>query len=161
MNKIAKVMTVVVAVVFITGSVFAWGGCGATGKGGKEFPKKEEMRKEMKMELGLTAEQSKQLEAGREAHRTEVKALREAMNAKKDELKTAIAKPGATRAQVEPIVNELKAIEAQMTDKRIDGIFAVKAVLTPEQFAKLENMKEKHIKERKENHKDKETGKDW
>lgn len=145
MKKMTMVIAVVVAVIFIAGSAFAFGGCGVQGKDGKECPKG--MKEEMKKELGLTAEQDKKLEANKEAHRTEAKALHDAMKAKKDELKAAIAKPETTRAQVEPIVGELKALEAQMTDKRIDGIFAVKAILTPEQFAKLEAMKVSHMRE--------------
>jgi len=150
MRKIAVVIAVFVAIVFIAGSVFAFGGCGYSDKGDKDCPKSKEMKAEMKKELGLTAEQDKQLEANKEAHRTEVKAMHDAMKAKKDELRAAIAKPGTTRAQVEPIVNELKALESQMTDKKIDGIFSVKAILTPEQFSKLEGMKEKHMKEWKD-----------
>lgn len=148
MKKIMMFMAVVVAVVFIAGSVFAFGGCGYSGKEGKDS--KECAKKgEMKKDLGLTAEQDKKLEAQREACRKDGKALHEAMEAKKEELKAAIAKPGSTKAQVEPIVNELKALQAQMTDKRVEGIFAVKAILTPEQFAKLEAMKDKHMKEGK------------
>ncbi len=158
MKKMMVVMAVVVAAVFIAGSVFAFGGCGTQGKDGKDCPKGKDMKAEMKKELGLTAEQDKQLKDGRDAHRAEAKALHDAMRAKKDELTAALAKPGATKAQVEPIVNELKALQAQMTDKRVDGIFAVKAVLTPEQFAKLENMKEKHMKEWKEKNRHQEKG---
>ena len=150
MKKLMMAMAVVVAVIFIAGSVFAFGGCGYQDKGGKECSKKGEMKKE----LGLTAEQDKALEANREAHRAEAKAMHDAIKAKKEELRAAISKPGVTRAQIEPIANQLKALEAQMTDKRIDGIFAVKAILTPEQFAKLETMREKHIKEWKEKRKD-------
>ena len=157
MKKIAVVIIMVVAAIFIASSVFAFGGCGYSGKGDKNCSKGKEMKGDMKKDLGLTAEQDKQLEAGREAHRAEAKAMHNALKAKKDELKAAIAKPGATRSQVEPIVNELKALEVQITDKRVDGIFAVKAILTPEQFAKLEAMKEKHMKEGKEKHKNKGT----
>ena len=147
MKKMIMVMALIVAVVFIAGSVFAWGGCASQGKYGKEYQDKRDVREDMKKELGLTAEQDIKLKASRESHRTEVKALHDAIKVKKGELKAAIAKPGATRAQVEPIANELKALEVQMTDRRVDGIFAVKAILTPEQFAKLETMKAKHMKE--------------
>lgn len=159
MKKIAMVMAVLAAAALIAGSAYAWGDgwCfggrdGKDGKFDKDHSRAGQMKEEMKKELGLTAEQEKQLEAGREAHRAEAKALYGAIKAKKDELKAAMAKPGVTRAQVEPIVTELKALEAQMTDKRIDGIFSVKAILTPEQFAKLEAMKEKHMKEWKGKH---------
>ena len=154
MKKIMAVTAAVVMVLFITGSVFAFEGCGYSGKGDKNSSKGKDMRAQMKKDLGLTAEQDKELQASKEAHRAEAKALREAMKAKKEELTAAIAKPGVTKAEVEPIANQLKALEAQMTDKRIEGIFAVKAILTPEQFAKLEAMKEKHGKEWKEKHKE-------
>jgi len=147
MRKIMMVIVIAVTAVFIAGSVFAFGGCGYSGKDDKSCSKPKSMKEEMKKDLGLTAEQDAQLKANKEAHRAEIKALREAMKAKKGELKAAIAKPGSTRAQVEPIATQLKALEAQMTDKRIEGIFAVKAILTPEQFAKLEAMKEKRMKE--------------
>jgi len=160
MKKIAMVVAIVVAAAFIAGSVFAFGGCGYSGKDGKDGAKKDCMKQDMKKELGLTAEQNTKLEANKAAHRTEAKAMHDAMKAKKEELRAAIAKPGATRAQVEPIVGQIKALEAQMTDKRVDGILAVKAILTPEQFAKLEAMKEKSIKEWKGKNKDKNTGKD-
>ena len=151
MKKLAMVLVVVVVMAFIAGSVFAFEGCGYSGKGDKECSKKGEMKKD----LGLTAEQDTKLQANKEAHRAEMKALHDAIKAKKGELNAAIGKPETTRAQVEPIANELKALEAQMTDKKLDGIFAVKAILTPEQFKKLEEMKEKHIKEWKGKHMDK------
>lgn len=147
MKKIMMASVTAVAVMFITGTVFAWGGCGFRAGDGKECYRAKDMKAQMKKELGLTADQEKKLDAGKEAHRKEMKALHDAMDARKDELKKAIAKPGATRAMVEPIVNELKVLEARKVEKRVDGIFEVKAVLTPEQFAKLEAMEEKRMKE--------------
>jgi len=40
---------------------------------------------------------------------------------------------------------EIKRLQANMVDKRVDGIFKVKEILTPEQFAKLETMKDKRM----------------
>jgi len=154
MKKMAMVMTVAIVVVFIAGSVFAWGGCGTQGKADKGCQGKGDIKESMKKDLGLTAEQDAKLKAGREAYRTESKALHDAIKAKKDELKAAIAKPGATRAQVEPMVAELKALESQRVDRKVDGIFAVKAILTPEQSTKLEAMKDKHMKEGRGKRKD-------
>lgn len=146
-KKMMAVMVMTVAVLFIAGSAFAFGRCGGIEKDGKNCPQGKEMRREMAKDLGLTPDQEKLLDAQKEASRNEGKALHDAMKAKKSELQAAIAKPGATRAQVEPIVAELKALESQMVEKRVNGIFAVKAILTPEQFAKLEAMKEKHMKD--------------
>lgn len=160
MKKMMSVMVVVMTAIFIAGSVLAWDGSGTSGKGDKGYSGKKELKEEMKKELGLTPEQDKNLEAAKAAHRDTAKALREELKARKTELKDAISKPGTTRAQVEPLVNDIKALEAKITDNRIDGIFAVKAILTPEQFAKLEAMREKHMKERMEKHQNEGAPKD-
>jgi len=157
MKKMAVIVTLVMAIAFIAGSVFAFEGCGYSGKGYKNNAKLKEMKENCKKELGLTAEQDKALEANRQAHRAEAEAMYEAMKAKKSELKAAMAKPGATKAQIEPIAKELKAIQAKMTDRRIDGILAVKEILTPEQFAKLESMKDKKVKKWGEKSKNRES----
>lgn len=154
MKKMMMVMVATVIGLFITGSVFAWGGHGGYGKDSKDSPRAKAMKEEMKKELGITPEQEKLLDAQREACSKEGDTFRKDMKSKKDELKDAISKPGVTRAQVEPIVAELKALEAQKIDRRVNSILAIKAILTPEQFAKLEAMKEKHMKEWKEKHKD-------
>ena len=53
--------------------------------------------------------------------------------------------------KIEPLANEIKSLQAQLIDSRINGIFAVKEILTPEQFAKFQQMAEKWQKERKGN----------
>lgn len=152
MKKIVLGLVILSASALIASSVFAWGGQSCFGKGrpgmeSKDRPSKEEMRKDMKKELGLTDEQEKRLDVQREAHRKEGRALHESKKAKMDELRNALARPGTTRAQVEPIVAELKALEAKLVDKQVNGIFTIRQILTPEQFVKLESMREKHMKE--------------
>lgn len=139
-----KIKTIWVAVMLIaalvaTGatSCFAYGG-GECAKGGKDDAKCAEMKQKMVKELGLTPEQDKKLEENRTAQREQMKGLREAIKANKTALDEAMKKPGVTRAEVEPIVTEMKALNAKMLDQRIDGIFAVKQILTPEQFAKFQ-----------------------
>ena len=151
MKKTVIAMMLVVTAMFIAGTVLAWGGdCEpGGGKNGKCLNKEE-----MKKELGVTPEQDRLLENCRTKCSAEAKSAREAFKAKKEELRSAISKPGATKEGVQPIVAELKALQAKMTDARVDGIFALKEILTPEQFTKLEAMKEKRMKEWKEKHKD-------
>jgi Spy/CpxP family protein refolding chaperone len=139
MKKIALVVAVALTVALAAGTALAWGGgpCGKD-KDAKCSPFKEEMKRD----LGITPEQDKLLEAQKAKQMEGCKALCEALKEKKGELRKAISQPGATREQVQPIVDQLKALEAQMVDERVDGIFAMKSILTPEQFAKLEAMKE-------------------
>ena len=48
---------------------------------------------------------------------------------------------------MEPILAEIKKLQSDMADKRADGIFSVKGILSPEQFAKLQSMKEKRMQD--------------
>lgn len=89
-------------------------------------------------ELNLTAEQKEKLKAQREAKKADFKALHEQMKTKMQALHEEISKPGTTRADVNGLVNEVNALKGQMFSQMTDGIFAMKEVLTPEQFAKMQ-----------------------
>jgi len=123
----------------IAGSVFCETGACSSGERGGRY---KEKRGAITRELGLTAEQDKLLKDAKEAHRAEMAELFQALKAKRQELKSALVKPGVTRQQVEPIAAEIKTLQSQMVDRRIDGILKVKGILSPEQFQKLQGMKE-------------------
>ena len=94
-------------------------------------------------ELNLTPEQEKRLTENRKMQREEITKLRTAMKEKQEKLQEALKNPAVTRGAVEPLANEIKSLQAQLIDHRIGGIFAVKEILTPEQFAKFQQMTEK------------------
>ena len=94
-------------------------------------------------ELNLTEEQQGQLEQNRKAQRQEMQKLHEAMKAKHAALQEALKNPAVTREDVQPIANEIKSLQAQLIDARINGIFAVKEILTPEQFVQFQQKAEK------------------
>ncbi len=100
-------------------------------------------------ELNLTAEQSAKLAQNRQAQRQEMLALRSAMKEKQEKLQQELKNPAATKATVEPLVTEIKSLQAQLIDHRVNGIFAVKEILTPEQFAKFQQLTEKRKGEMK------------
>lgn len=101
-------------------------------------------------ELKLTPEQQKKLEENRKAQREEITKLRMAIKEKQQKLQEELKNPVVTKAAVEPIVNEIKSLQAQLIDHRISGIFAVKEILTPEQFAKFQQMTGRWQENRKE-----------
>jgi Spy/CpxP family protein refolding chaperone len=101
-------------------------------------------------ELNLTPEQQKKLSENRKAQRQEMEELRTAIKEKQTKLQEALKNPAVTRASVEPIANEIKSLQAQSIDHRISGIFAVKEILTLEQFAKFQQMTGKRQENRKE-----------
>lgn len=139
---------------FIAGSAFCEQGACSLGKDGARHAKKEAA---IARELKLTAEQDKLLKEAKASHRAGMAELFKAMKAKRQELKTALAKPDATKEQVAPIAAEIKGLQAEMIDRRIDGIFEIKKILTPEQFQKLEEMKKdckKEDRKARKEHKD-------
>jgi Spy/CpxP family protein refolding chaperone len=141
-------MVIGLAIVFLGLSVSYAQGQEKYRQGGQN--KKESIFKE----LNLSPEQNKKLEDNRKAQEQEFSKLREAIKEKHAKLQEELKNPAVTRGAVEPLVNEIKSLQANLIDLRINGIFAVKAILTPEQFAKFNQIVEKQIKDRKGPQKD-------
>jgi Spy/CpxP family protein refolding chaperone len=100
-------------------------------------------------ELNLTPEQQQKLEENRKAHREKTSQLRTAMMEKEKQLQQVLKDPGVSNAKVEPLVSEIKSLQAQLIDQRVSGIFAVKEILTSEQISKLNQLMEKRKEGRK------------
>lgn len=100
-------------------------------------------------ELNLTPAQQQKLEENRKAQRQSSSQLRTTMAEKEKQLQQALKDPGVTRAKLEPLVNEIKYLQAQLIEQRVSGIFAVKEILTPEQVSKLAQLMEKRKEGRK------------
>jgi len=125
----------------------------AQGWGGDKqcAPGKNKKSEKFFKDLNLTAEQKSKLDAQREAKREARKAEGEQLRAKIKTLHEEIAKPGTTRADVQGLVNEISAAKGQMFAERIDGVFAMKEVLTPEQFAKMQELRGEKMKSKRGN----------
>jgi Spy/CpxP family protein refolding chaperone len=100
-------------------------------------------------ELNLTPEQQKKLEENRKVQAEKTSQLRTATWEKEKELQQVLKDPAVTKAKVEPLVNEIKSLQAQLIDQRVSGIFAVKEILSPEQIAKFNQLMEKRKEGRK------------
>lgn len=145
-SKIMILIGIFVVSMFIAGSAFCDTCAHDKGEGREHF--KDKMAS-IKKELNLTAEQDKLLTDAKSAHRAEMESLAQALKAKHEELKTALAKPGVTKESLEPIASQIKALQSQMVDRRIDGILNIKHILSPEQFQKMQSLKEGWHKDRK------------
>ena len=142
-TNIRMIVAVIVVATFIAGNAFAGTECGFT----KQHDKGAKGKDAITRELNLSANQQTRLDQEKAAHREVMETLQSALKDKKRELQDAIAKPGTTREQVEPILTEIKNLQSDMANKRVDGIFAVKGILSQEQFAKLQSMKEKKMQD--------------
>ena len=147
-NKLTKIIAVLtVAGLMVAGPVVYAESQGDNPEGGKGYKHGE--GKEFMKDLNLTPEQKEKLKAQHEAKKETNKAVRDQMKAKMQALHNEISKPGTKRADVDGLVSEVNALKGQMFSQMIDGVFAMKEILTPEQFAKMqaqhmERMNKKH-----------------
>lgn len=149
-------ITKMIVVVTVLGLALSAPAAYAEGWGGKkqcDLGKDKRSEKFFK-DLNLTAGQKAKLDAQREAKWKDRKAEREQIKVKIQELHAEIAKPGTTRADVQGLVDEISAAKGQMFAQQIDGVFAMKEVLTPEQFAKMEVQRKERMEKMKGKHGD-------
>lgn len=90
--------------------------------------------------LNLSTDQKEKIKAMRQNQKQQMTELRQALKEKRQKLKNELNNPGATRASIAPLANDIKTILAQMVDHRIDGILAAKEILTPDQFSRLQQV---------------------
>ncbi len=112
-------------------------------------------------ELGLSAEQKEQIKQHREENKGAVKELHQQLKAKRDQLKVELDKPASDEGKISLIVEEIKALEGQMIEYRVDRILEMKEILTPEQYQKLQEKKESRKKEWMKNKSGRKFKKHW
>jgi Spy/CpxP family protein refolding chaperone len=153
MNNKTKIIKAALVFMALTVTALAWAGNPAPGKGQiKEEAKGEDKGPAGRLasELNLTDAQRQKLQEGRQGRREKMQKLREAVKQKRQELKAALQNPSATRAAIEPVVAQLKALQGQLIDARVDHILTLKEILTPEQFAKMQARMKEHLQNRKQ-----------
>jgi Spy/CpxP family protein refolding chaperone len=153
--KNIKLSVCTLAVIFLaTGTLYA--------QQPGQMPKRgKEMKAQIAKELNLTPEQEKKLEENRKVQREQMANLLKALKEKQEKLQEALNNPAAKKTTVEPLASEIKSLQAQLFDARISGIFAVKEILTPEQFAKFQQMAEKSKEARAGHLRQKRMGGSW
>jgi len=148
-NQLTKIVAVLTVVGLMAAGPVAYaenGGNSTTDAKGYKHGEGKEFFKG----LNLTPEQKEKLKAQREAKKETNKAAREQLKTKMQALHEALAKPGTTRADVNGLVGEVNALKGQMFSQKIDGVFAMKEVLTPEQFAKMQDQRKEWMQKKHE-----------
>ncbi len=93
--------------------------------------------------LGLSPEQQAQMKAVRESFRAKQQALRGQIKAKHEALRQELDSNTPDRTKAEAILKDINSLQAQIGSNRIEEIFQIRAILTPEQFKKLKEFREK------------------
>ena len=117
----------------------------------KGFMGKEKMEKE----LGLSVEQREKMKALREEFSGKQRDLGDQVKAKRDALRAELDGEDPDRVKVTALVGDVSDLQKQMMINRMDNVFKVREILTPEQFKKLREARAKRMEERKEGRGDK------
>ncbi len=93
--------------------------------------------------LDLTEEQRETLKARREENLEKMKELREAMNENRQALREELLKDDYSKTAVKKTVREMKDIQGDMIEQRVDHFLQMKEVLTSEQYRKFTELAER------------------
>jgi Spy/CpxP family protein refolding chaperone len=91
-------------------------------------------------QLNLSAEQQQQIESIHEQRKASSEGLREQMRAAKEEMRSLQAS-NASAEQMRQQHQKIQQLHQQMSDQRFETMLQVREVLTPEQQAKLAELK--------------------
>ncbi len=94
-------------------------------------------------ELGLKPEQQEQMKQFRAAQEAKNKPLLEQLRAVRKELKLELEKPGVDRDKAYAIAGTINGLQGELLKNRINGILKMKEILTPEQYQKLQEIRER------------------
>ena len=115
-----------------------------TAVSGERHAKMEGKFKKITDQLNLTAEQKKQLEDNKTKNREAMKATFEKMKTYKDQLKVELMKQDLDMKTIGDIQAQIKALQAQMIDSRLNSILEVRKILNREQYEKFISLMDKH-----------------
>jgi len=94
-------------------------------------------KRQLYNDLGLTDEQRKLLKENKNKHRERTKSLFSQIHEKADLIRQQLQKDQLNTEEIYQTNNELKKLQAQMLDDRLESILEVRKILTPEQFKKF------------------------
>ncbi len=87
--------------------------------------------------LGLTPEQKDKIRAIRDEYKSRRDFLKNELNSRYEFLRKALDADTLTQEKIDPMVAEIKTIQGQMVDNRVDVVIKLRAVYTPEQIRKI------------------------
>ena len=117
--------------------------CLAQPRGGPPGPPDPEMMLErMTEQLGLSDQQSDQLEALFTAHRKAMRSVHEAMRTAREALNAQIHAETIDEAAIRKAAGVMAVLEADQAVNRAKLFQEIRGILTPEQFQKLEQIRE-------------------
>jgi Spy/CpxP family protein refolding chaperone len=100
-------------------------------------------------ELGLTQEQKDKLKDLRETMRAKQNTYSDDLRAAKASLQQELESANPDRKKADNLVASINKLQTQMLAMRVDQVFSMRAILTPEQYQKLLQQREKRRQDMK------------
>lgn len=100
-------------------------------------------------QIGVTPEQQKQLEDQRKEHMQEYQAIRNEVQEKERELRSALKDPDVDPAEIQRLKRELLQLQEKNINQKIEGTMRMREVLTEDQFNTLTDKIDARRKNRK------------
>ena len=94
----------------------------------------ELVKSDLEAKLGLTQEQKDKIATIRQDFKFKQLAIKNALNARNEALRQELDGDVPARAKADVIVSEIKALQAQLVDNRVDIVFKLRAVYAPRQI---------------------------
>jgi len=88
-------------------------------------------------ELNLTPQQQERIAAQKKKEKEDSGKNRIRMKELRDQLRVELDKPSVDKAGINALTAEMKMLAGKRIEKKVEGILALKEILTPEQFKAL------------------------
>ncbi len=103
---------------------------------------KEELFQKIVEELNLTSQQQEKIKEIQALNQEKRKQIREELNQERKKLKGILADGNSNRQAAQEIADKIKKLMGELIDLRIEMVFSLKEILTPEQFKQMHQNKE-------------------
>lgn len=90
-------------------------------------------------DIGLSSEQIETIKSIQSKSRDEAKTVKQALNIQRKNLMDTLHKPDATKAQMETQLDAMMKLQRKVAQMRIDAIFSMRDVMTPEQWQSFQS----------------------
>ena len=107
--------------------------------------------KEVVKELQLTPDQVNKIDRIFKSNKGEIKAFHKELKSKENQLRSLIQNPDSTRGEVLELTDEINDIKSQGQKLKIQMLWEIREVLSPEQRIKLKELKQSYMKNRPKN----------
>jgi len=98
-------------------------------------------------QLNLTDDQKKQLESNKQDHRAKMQNAHQAMKAAREEIHAELMKTQLDMSKINAIHGQIKVLQSQMEDIKLNSILTVRSILMPDQFSKFISLMHKYKQE--------------